>query len=229
MPARSIEARAAVHAALGDPHRLAMVDALTLSDRSPSDLGRMLELDSNLLAHHLDVLERAGLIARVRSGGDRRRRYLRLLPGAIEGLTSQPVVEPPRFVLFVCTENSARSQLAAAIWNARSDESTTRAESAGTQPASHVHPLAVAAAARHGLDLASAHPRPLNAVEAAPDLIVTVCDRAHEELAGENHADWLHWSVPDPAATGTPAAFNRAFRTLEQRIEAVAPMLMVAA
>ena len=52
--------RAAIHAALGDAHRLAIVEALRLSDRAPSELGVALGVPSNLLAHHVDVLEGAG-------------------------------------------------------------------------------------------------------------------------------------------------------------------------
>lgn len=56
-------ARAARHAALGDPTRLTIVDLLALSSHSPSELQQVLEVPSNLLAHHLDVLEDPGEIA----------------------------------------------------------------------------------------------------------------------------------------------------------------------
>ena len=74
--------RATVHAALADPARLRISDALADTDLSPSELAAMLAMPSNLLAHHLGVLERAGIIIRRRSQGDRRRTYLRLVPGA---------------------------------------------------------------------------------------------------------------------------------------------------
>lgn len=218
----NLEARAAVHAALGEPHRLIIVDELLLSDRSPSELRALTHLESNLLAHHLDVLERAGVVERVVSSGDHRRRYLHLVHEALDTLPLG-ARRPAQHVLFVCTENSARSQLAAAIWNA-----TTRghAESAGTQPAERVHPLAVATAARHGLDLSHAVPQRLADIEGQVDLVVTVCDRAHEELAAADAEASLHWSIPDPAEVGTMAAFGRAYSTLERRIEAAAPTLV---
>ena len=75
----SILDRAAVHAALGEPVRLAIVEDLATSDRSPKELAVRLSLPTNLLAHHLDVLEGAGLIERFVSAGDRRRRYVRLV------------------------------------------------------------------------------------------------------------------------------------------------------
>ena len=112
----TFEMRAARHAALGDPARLAIVDELSVSDRAPVELRRLLDMESNLLAHHLDVLERVGLIERSRSSGDGRRRYVHLLPGALEGLApGRPI--PTGAALFVCSANSARSQLAAALWH----------------------------------------------------------------------------------------------------------------
>ena len=73
-----VEQRASFHAALGDPARLTIVDSLFLTDLSPGDLARRLGLPSNLLAHHLRVLESAGIVERRRSEGDGRRSYVRL-------------------------------------------------------------------------------------------------------------------------------------------------------
>jgi len=72
--------RAQFHTALGDPGRLAIVDALALSDLSPGDLAQLLGIASNLLAHHLRVLEQAGVVRRSKSEGDGRRSYVRLRP-----------------------------------------------------------------------------------------------------------------------------------------------------
>ena len=87
--------RAAVHAALADPARLAITDTLLTGDASPSELAGMLAMPSNLLAHHLHVLEQAGVITRRRSEGDRRRTYLRLIPGALDPLTAPPATILP--------------------------------------------------------------------------------------------------------------------------------------
>lgn len=209
--------RARVHAALGDPARLAVVDELAASDRSPGELARRFGLPSNLLAHHLDVLEGAGVIERFVSSGDRRRRYVRLRRDVIEGLESRPSVVPTAAPLFICSRNSARSQLAAALWTDRTGQDAT---SAGTQPATQVHPGAVAAARRAGLDLTSATPRRLG-IPAPGQLVVTVCDRAHEELVAP--ADWRHWSLADPVAAGTDDAFDVTIAQLDQRISAMIP------
>jgi len=211
---RELRVRAARHAALGDPARLAIVDELFASDRSPGELRRRLGVESNLLAHHLDVLERVGMIERSRSSGDGRRRYVHLRLGALEGLRPGRAL-PAERALFVCSANSARSQLAAALW-ARATGAP--AASAGTHPAARVHPGAVAAAARAGLDLRRAVPERLDHLDTVPALVVTVCDRAHEELAERG---WLHWSVPDPVPTGTKRAFDATVVELGTRIEAV--------
>jgi protein-tyrosine-phosphatase len=204
--------RAARHAALGDAHRLAIVDELGSSDRSPAELQVLLGCPSNLLAHHLDVLAAAGLVTRHRSSGDGRRRYVTLAPEALTSLMARGLRTAPT-VLFVCTANSARSQLAAVLWRALTAAPAT---SAGTHPARRVHPGAVAAARRAGIDLAAAVPRSLDEVAAWPELVITVCDRAHEEMA--TSPTWLHWSIPDPVPTGTAAAFDRSVRDLRRRI-----------
>lgn len=211
----TLEVRADRHAALGDPIRLAIVDELVRSDCSPVELRRRFGLESNLMTHHLDVLERAGLITRTRSSGDGRRRYVHVHRAALADLVPGTRVQPRR-ALFVCTRNSARSQLAAALWRATTG---APAESAGTHPAAQVHPAAVAAAERAGLDLSGAAPRSLNEVRPIPPLVVTVCDRAHEELDPDD--SWWHWSLADPVADGRRGAFDRTVADLRERIAAV--------
>jgi protein-tyrosine-phosphatase/DNA-binding transcriptional ArsR family regulator len=205
--------RAQRHAALGDPTRLAIVDELATSDRAPVELQRLTGIPSNLLAHHLDVLEQVGLISRSRSSGDGRRRYVHLHRDALHGL-SPGRRRSARQALFVCTHNSARSQLAAALWTQLTSQP---AESAGTHPANRVHPGAVAAARRAGLDLTDARPKHLDDVASMPGLVVTVCDRAHEELDPDPAG--LHWSVPDPVSTPTNAAFDATVDELRTRIQ----------
>ncbi len=226
--AEQLRSRARMHAALGEPVRLAIVDNLVLGDASPGELGDIVALPTNLLAFHLKVLDEAGLTRRVRSEGDRRRSYVQLRwdDVAVAALlntaaSSAPlpaqVSRVPR-VVFVCTHNSARSQLAAAAWARVSD---IPAASAGTHPAVRVHPRAMAAARRHGLRLAATNTSHIEDVVRADDLVVAVCDNAHEELvaavsvqdqgAASKRRDWLHWAVPDPVGLDTDAAFEGAF------------------
>lgn len=208
--------RAAMHAALADPTRLLITDTLAEGDASPSELGTLLAMPSNLLAHHLRVLEDARIITRRRSEGDHRRSYLRLVPGALGSLSVTRQRTASR-VLFVCTANSARSHLAAALWRRSSPVPAT---SAGTHPADAVHPGAVDAARRHGLPLPRRRPRHVSGTLRDGDLIITVCDRAHEEL-GQLPA--LHWSVPDPVPAGDHASFDAALDDLRRRVGRLAP------
>lgn len=206
--------RAAMHAALGEPVRLAIVDDLAASDRAPKELGERLGLPSNLLAHHLTVLEDAGLIVRFGSAGDGRRKYVRLVREPLSNLAIHGAF-PQGDVLFLCSHNSARSQLAAALWTSRTGRP---AESAGTHPSPRVHPGAVAAARRAGLHLGAAIPRLVGQI-ATGTQVVTVCDRAHEEL--EPDPSWWHWSIPDPIEAGTSAAFDDVLADLEARIDSI--------
>jgi protein-tyrosine-phosphatase len=206
---------------LADPHRLEIVDELAISDRSPSELGISLGIGSNLLAHHLRVLEEEGIVERLASAGDARRRYVRLVPDAVSVIAEPVATLVARHVLFVCTANSARSQLAAAVWNARHE---VPASSAGTRPAERVRSKAIEAAARAGLDLRGARTRSIDEVTDDPDLVVTVCDIAHEEVRSlPADAKLLHWSIPDPARGRSPSAFDRALGRITARVEILAP------
>ena len=220
----SVERRAAVHAAMGEPARLAIVDRLGPGDASPGELAEAVGLGSNLLAHHLKVLEVAGVIRRVRSEGDKRRSYVQLClddpiiwAAAQAGLTDRlPAGRVPR-VVFVCTANSARSQLAAARWNAISP---IPAASAGTHPAVRVHQRAAATGHRHGLQLGRVKPVGIEEVVREGDLMVAVCDNVHEEL--DPRRDRLHWSIPDPARVDTEEAFETAYADIARRVERLA-------
>ena len=170
--------RAAVHAALADPARLQITDTLGPATPPRRNWPPCSRCRSNLLAHHLGVLEQAGIITRRRSDGDRRRTYLQLIPGALDSLTP-PAARAARRVLFVCTANSARSHLAAALWRRTS---TLPAASAGTHPGARIEPGAIAAARRHRLPMRRLRPRHISDVRHDGDLVITVCDLAHEEL-----------------------------------------------
>jgi ArsR family transcriptional regulator, arsenate/arsenite/antimonite-responsive transcriptional repressor / arsenate reductase (thioredoxin) len=220
-----VDGRAAIFAALGEPVRLTLVDRLVSGDASPGELAADLGLGSNLLAHHLRVLEEAGIIRRARSEGDKRRSYVQLRlddptvwAAAISGRMPTNLHAVPR-VVFVCTANSARSQLAAATWN---HLGIMPATSAGTHPGPRIHPRAVAVADRHGLRIERNRPEPLDDVLHDDDLIVAVCDNAHEELG--HTLPRLHWSIPDPVPLDTDAAFERAYTDINRRVHHLADL-----
>ncbi|MEI8406464.1 MULTISPECIES: arsenate reductase/protein-tyrosine-phosphatase family protein [unclassified Kribbella] len=217
---RSLVERARVHAALGDPARLAIVDALSVGDAAPGELGAVLEMPTNLVAHHLKVLQEAGLVVRGKSEGDHRRTYVRLVPETLAMVGSPALNDVPR-VVFVCTHNSARSQLAAGIWARRSEVPVA---SAGTRPAERVHPRAVKVGRRHGLEPDKWRTAQVSDVVKPDDLVIAVCDIAYEHLPAEARPR-VHWSVPDPASVNTDAAFEAAYDELAGRIDRLAPLV----
>lgn len=120
-------------------------------------------------------------------------------------------------VLFLCTGNSCRSQIAEAIVNARLGESW-QAVSAGTKPAGYVHPKAIAALAEIGIQHQGRSKLADEFRGAAFDLVVTVCDSAAEDCpVWLGKGQRVHHSFPDPAKTDNMADF----RSVRDEIERV--------
>lgn len=131
----------------------------------------------------------------------------------------------PFNLLFLCTGNSARSQIAEALANSLGN-GRMRAYSAGSHPAARVQPLAAQLIAEMGLAVDELRPKSWDEFAApdAPqmDFVITVCDSA----AGEACPVWpgqpvlAHWGVPDPALTPDDAqAFRNTWLVLRRRIE----------
>lgn len=213
--------RARVFHALGDPLRLGVVDLLQGQDVSPDALAAALQVPGNLLAHHLKVLEGAGVITRSHSQNDRRRTYVHLVDASLEGLLEPPAAIEASRVVFVCTHNSARSVLAEALWRSVSDVPSA---SAGTRPAARINPRARSAARRAGLTLQAESPRRIDDVVLPDDVVVSVCDAVNEEL-GELPNPRIHWSVPDPSRLDTDPAFAAAVADLNDRVSHLAPRI----
>lgn len=210
----SVKERARVHAALGDPVRLATVDALALGDLGVEELREITGVEGNLLSHHLRVLESVGLVVRRASEGDGRRRYVSLRPDRMPEPVSGPSLLA-RSVLFICVHNSARSQYAAALWKQRTGH---RGLSAGARPADRIHPEAVETASELGVDIGGGFPKGYGQIDLCPDLVVSVCDRARES-GHRFDAPRLHWSVPDPAPGNDPTVFKSVFAEITRRVE----------
>jgi len=213
--------RAAALGALGEPARLGIVDLLQVQDLSPDALAETLNIPSNLLSHHLKVLESAGIITRSHSQHDRRRTYAHLIPSALAGLLIQPTMMTAARMVFVCTHNSARSVMAQAAWHSISDVPST---SAGTDPADRINPRARAAVERAGLRLGQQVPMSVGTVLRPNDVVVSVCDSVNEQL-GPLPNQRLHWSVPDPAAIDTDEAFICTLEDLRNRVTCLAPLV----
>ncbi len=195
---------------LADQTRWVILTALRTSDRPVGELAERLKLPANLISYHLGLLRQAGLVEAHRSEADARSLYYGLNLPALERAYQQisaqlhlpspapvPVAVPP--VVFLCTENSARSQMAEG-WLRQLSGGQVPARSMGIAPG-ELHPLAVQVMAEVGVDIGYQYAKGIEQLHrAAPGLVVTVCDRARESCPADLTAPiQLHWSIPDPA------------------------------
>jgi protein-tyrosine-phosphatase/DNA-binding transcriptional ArsR family regulator len=224
--------------AAAHPVRWRLLGELAGGDRQVHELTARLATPQSLISYHLGLLRKAELVRSRRSSADGRDTYYRLdlarcgqflaaTGGALHpGLRLAPPSPPsgpavPAIrVLFLCTGNSSRSQMAEALLRRRSGGRTT-AFSAGSRP-KPVHPDAVAAMRARGIDLSSARSKHLDEFTGVHvDRVITLCDRVREvcpEFPGRPAA--AHWSIPDPATdpAGRPA-FDRVADELAERID----------
>lgn len=131
----------------------------------------------------------------------------------------------PFRLLFLCTGNSARSQIAEAILN-RKGAGRFDAHSAGSEPAARVNPLAIRALRDAGIEWAGHPPRSVAGLEGESwDFVITVCDKARESCpVFPGQPVLAHWGMPDPAAVigSEPerhGAFEEALRLISCRID----------
>jgi protein-tyrosine-phosphatase len=205
---------------IGDPLRWSLLEHLRHSDRRVGDLVGLTGRPQNVVSYHLGELRSAGLVTGRRSSADGRDTYYRLHPDRFAALLSDtaaaldPTLEVsitpagpvehrrsrPR-VLFLCTGNSARSQIAEALTVHRS-EGTIDARSAGSHP-KVLHPNAVRVLAERGIDISGATTKHLDTMRRVRfDRVVTLCDKVKEicpEFPGAPSP--THWSTADPATT----------------------------
>jgi protein-tyrosine-phosphatase/DNA-binding transcriptional ArsR family regulator len=230
---------------IAEPVRWQLLRELAMSDRRVGELSDALGRPQNLVSYHVAQLRRAGLISPRRSSADGRDTYYRvdldrcadlvtqvgsaLHPAIDLSLNRDPsALERSRSrhasVLFLCTGNSARSQLAEALMEHRS-RSTITAHSAGSQP-KPVHPNAVRVLAERGIDISERTSKHLDRFARRRFThVVTLCDRVKEvcpEFRGRPAI--AHWSIPDPSSgTADPntsyPAFVRTADEIEQRID----------
>ena len=232
----------AVFQLAGNPLRWRLLSELASSDWCVRELIDALDESQPLVSYHLRRLREAGLVTARQSSFDGRdsyysldlNRYSQLLIDA--GTAVHPALQwsvqapsAPRrprrrpVVLFLCTGNSARSQIAEALLRELSFGSV-RAFSAGSKPKG-LHPNAVAVMRARGIDIAKQQSTHLDTLgRRRLDYVITLCDRVREvcpEYLGEPQT--IHWSIPDPAAepgsdAETYPAFERTALELESRI-----------
>jgi protein-tyrosine-phosphatase len=120
-------------------------------------------------------------------------------------------------VLFLCTGNSSRSQIAEALAVSLSGGALSAA-SAGSHP-KPLHPHAVRVMRERGIDIAGRRSKPLSEFAGERfDHVVSLCDRVREVCPEFDGAEAIHWSIPDPAREEALAAFERTAAELETRI-----------
>jgi protein-tyrosine-phosphatase/DNA-binding transcriptional ArsR family regulator len=233
---------------LADEQRWRLLQELARSDRKVSELTDLVGKPQNLVSYHLAGLRDAGIVSARRSSADRRDTYYRidmrqtadllsgvgsaLGPGLRLGLVDPDPQDgrPPRrkpIVLFLCTGNSARSQMAEALLEHHSG-GAIRARSAGSHPRL-LHPNAVRVMAERGIDISGCATKHMDRFKQAHfDRVITLCDRVREicpPFAGAAHT--VHWSMPDPASEGaTEEASYPAFMRTAEELEGRIPFLI---
>jgi protein-tyrosine-phosphatase/DNA-binding transcriptional ArsR family regulator len=233
----------------GHPVRWQLLGELARSDRQVRELTALVGQRQSLTSYHLGQLRAGGLVTMRRSSADGRDTYCSLnlaayrdrlaeagaaLHPGLRLVTAElsppadgrdaPPAQPPSRVLFLCTGNSARSQMAEAILR-RVGGSRIEAASAGSRP-KDVHPIAVRVMRERGIDMSGARPKHLGEfAEQRFDYVISLCDRVREvcpDFPGTPAV--VHWSMPDPAAEAAAKqdsypAFVRTADELNTRIQ----------
>jgi ArsR family transcriptional regulator, arsenate/arsenite/antimonite-responsive transcriptional repressor / arsenate reductase (thioredoxin) len=228
--------------------RWQILSALVQSDQRASELVELLNQPQNLISYHLQKLRHSGLVHIQRSRADGREVYYSLdldrarqlyfsagesLHPAISDKASQTDEFPNRKiqarVLFLCTHNSARSQMAEGILRERSS-GRIKAFSAGTEPTS-VHPLAIRALQELNINISDQRSKNLKDLLGQEfDYIITVCDRAREVCpVFPDDPVQIHWSFPDPTEVeGTESQRLAAFREIALQLNTrIAYLLLI--
>jgi protein-tyrosine-phosphatase len=226
----------------GHPVRWRLLAELAQSDRLVDELVDRVGHPQPLVSYHLGRLRTGDLVSSRRSSKDGRAVYYRARLGRCAsglaaagrslhpGLASRPAelsvdaAAAPVRVLFVCTGNSARSQVAEALLQHAAGDAVHVA-SAGSTP-KPVHPFAVEVLAGRGIDISTWRSKPLADVAGQRfDLVITLCDKVRERCpAFEGGGERVHWSIEDPSTTVDGHAvtidrFERLAAELDERIE----------
>jgi protein-tyrosine-phosphatase/DNA-binding transcriptional ArsR family regulator len=226
----------------GHPLRWRLLSELARSDLRVGELCELAGRSQSLVSYHLRQLRDGGLVSARRSAADGRDSYYLLDLGrcgellASAGVALHPGIAPSAppdarrrrgsataRVLFLCTGNSARSQIAEALCEQLSDGAVS-ALSAGSHP-KPLHPNAVRVMRERGLDIAGRRSKNLSEfADRRFDYVISLCDRVREvcpEFPGGPAL--IHWSIPDPSREPgseeeTLPVFERTATEIETRV-----------
>ncbi len=223
--------------ALADDTRLDIVRLLVLTDLKAGEIVTQLHAPQNAVSYHLRQLRAFGLLRDRQSSFDARDVYYSvdlqrlqtlffaagdalhpgIAPGS-HGATSSLAVAPRLRVLFLCTHNSARSQMAEGIMRQLGGDQVEVA-SAGTAVRA-VHPLAIQMLDEWGIDASQHTSKTLDQYRGQSfDYVITVCDRARESCpVFPGDPQRIHWSFPDPTLIEDPKQQLRAFRAIRAEL-----------
>ncbi|MGE0877791.1 MAG: MarR family transcriptional regulator [Acidimicrobiia bacterium] len=221
-----------VFALLAHPVRWHVLDELGRSDRTVGELTTLLDTKQSLVSYHLSLLNEAGLVTSRSSSADRRDRYyavdteaceaqldagLRALRTGLTVSSTEPSRTRQQRVLFLCTGNSARSQIAEALANAWPG-GAFKAFSAGSHP-KELHPNAVRVLRKRGIDISGVRTKHLDEfANRRFDLVITLCDKVREVCPPfPDRPTAVHWSIADPALERYPA-FEALADDIERRL-----------
>ena len=223
----------------GHPVRWRLLSELARSDLRVRELTALAGQPQNAVSYHLARLRAGGLVTMHRSSADRRDSYYRidlarsgyLLAATADALhpgllSAAPLPAPatrsgmgvPVRVLFLCTGNSTRSQIAEALLQ-RAGGDRVEVLSAGSHP-KQLHPDAVRVMREYGIDISGRRANHLSEFSSRRfDFVITLCDKVREvcpEFPGGPEP--VHWSIADPATAGGYPAFQATAADLHTRV-----------
>lgn len=215
--------------------RWQIILALAESDMRVHEITRRLDQPQNLVSYHLQKLKQALVVGENPSQADARSIYYHLNYETIQSkllkvekaLAPFPHVSPtsgrlhsgPKHVLFICTHNSARSQMAEGMlreWG----NGLVNVDSAGSDP-KPLHPLVVQAMLEKSIDIRQQRSKEINLfVQETFDYVITVCDRARENCPTfPGNPVQIHWSIPDPTlCEGSEEELLNTFRNVADEL-----------
>ena len=217
--------------------RWGLLKSLATGDHQVNELVTLLRQPMNLISYHLKKMREDALVTTRRSEADGRDVYYSLDLTRLRQLFMEagqelhpaigpalPAFEPtrllPQRILFICTHNSARSQMAEGLLRHLS-QGKLEVFSAGSHP-TEIHPDAIRIMDEMGINLRHQQSRPVDGFVKQPfDCVITVCDKAREVCPTfPGSGQQLHWGFPDPVAIADDSVRAGAFAQVAQRLKA---------